>query len=105
MGLVFITLFLFTVFLSWTATIFALSCLGGENAGFLSGRQFKEPRPPPGDNSWRRFKRPTRVRWTFLASNVLVITFSVLLVACGVSSIHDTALTFEASAHVRTIVP
>uniref|UniRef100_A0A7S2EJH0 Uncharacterized protein n=1 Tax=Trieres chinensis TaxID=1514140 RepID=A0A7S2EJH0_TRICV len=95
MGLIFITAFLLTFFTLWTVAIFVFICMGPKEAGFLSGHPFAEPEPSVvGDVPEKPYRRPRRIRWTFLVCNILVIMFSVLFVTHGMEEIRETAVTF-----------
>lgn len=97
MGLVFLAAFLMTFFFLWTAAIFVFMCLGQKESGFLSGHPFVEPQPKVDEYDERKFRRPRRVRFTFLICNILVILFSVLFVTHGVKNIQATTITFSES--------
>mmetsp|Transcript_49514 Transcript_49514/g.149218 ORF Transcript_49514/g.149218 Transcript_49514/m.149218 type:complete len:613 (-) Transcript_49514:406-2244(-) len=98
MGLIFITAFVFTVFFLWTVSIFVFMCLGQREAGFLSGYPFLEPEPEVDEYQQPKpFKRPRRIRFTFLVCNILVIMFSVLFVTEGIKNLQATTNSFSES--------
>mmetsp|Transcript_2743 Transcript_2743/g.5913 ORF Transcript_2743/g.5913 Transcript_2743/m.5913 type:complete len:510 (-) Transcript_2743:255-1784(-) len=98
MGLIFVAAFLLTFLVTWVAAIFVFMCLGPKQAGFLSGHPFTEPEPfGDGHLDAKPFRRPRRVRWTFLVCNVSVIAFSIIFVTHGMYSFQETVMTLDKS--------
>ena len=101
MGLIFITSVLLCFFLFWTVTLFVFSCMGSDQVGFLAGRGFIQPIPQHYDtyDEYRRavYKRPRRVRITFLLCATMVVVFSILFVTQGLSNVERMQSTLDKS--------
>lgn len=94
-GLVALFIFILIFFLFWTVLIFVLKCMGPGNAGFLSGHPFVIP--DRAEDEKNLYKRPMRVRITFLAACGILMVFCLLFVTKGLTNVDNTATTFSAS--------
>ena len=94
-GLVVLFVFILIFFLFWTAAIGVLKCMGPGNAGFLSGHAFVIP--DRAEDEHNIYKRPLRVRITFLAACGILMLFSLLFVTMGLTNVDNTATAMSAS--------
>ena len=94
-GLIALFVFILMFFIFWTVAIAVLKCMGPGNAGFLSGHHFVIP--DRADDVNNIYKRPLRVRITFLVACGLLMLFSLLFVTMGLTNVDNTATTMQVS--------
>ncbi|KAL7530529.1 hypothetical protein ACHAXR_003541 [Thalassiosira sp. AJA248-18] len=97
-GLISLFVFLLVFFIVWTIAIITFKVMGQTNAGFLSGHHFVVP--DPFDDEKNIHKRPLRVRVVFLVATALLMTFSFLFVAKGLTNISSATTTMKESLRV-----
>ena len=97
MGLVFIAAVVLCFFLFWTVTLIVLAVMGQDQVGFFAGKGFIQPVSKKfgtyDDPGAKEYKRPRRVRITFLVCAVCVVVFSILLVTNGLSQVENMQTT------------
>jgi len=108
MGLIFITSVVLCFFLFWTVTLFVFACMGPDQVGFLAGRGFVQPVPNNNDtyDDYKHvaYRRPRRVRITFLTCSVLVTLFSILFVTNGLSNVEEMQSTLlKSNSDIRDL--
>mmetsp|Transcript_31447 Transcript_31447/g.66161 ORF Transcript_31447/g.66161 Transcript_31447/m.66161 type:complete len:564 (-) Transcript_31447:1055-2746(-) len=94
-GLIALFVFLLIVFIFWTIVIITFKIMGPTNAGFLSGHHFVVP--DPAEDEKNIHKRPRRVRIVFLVATALLMLFSFLLVAMGLTNVQNASATMGES--------
>lgn len=107
-GLVFLASVVLCFFLFWAVALIVFACMGQEQVGFLAGRGFVQPMSKtygPGDDlGASQYKRPRRVRITFIVCAVCVVVFSILLVTNGLSQVETMQATLmRSNADVRDL--
>ena len=85
-GILFIPCFLLGFFFLWALILVVFTCLGPKKVGFLSGFHIKEPKPSLSIPR-KKFRLPALVRGIFLFSGIIVIVFTILLVALGLNEL------------------
>ena len=100
-GLVFLASVVLCFFTFWAVALIVFACMGQEQVGFLAGRGFVQPMPktygPDDDLGVTQYKRPRRVRITFLVCAVCIVVFSILLVTNGLSQVETMQATLMRS--------
>lgn len=94
-GLICLFVFLLIIFIFWTIVIITFKVMGPDNAGFLSGHHFVVP--DPAEDEKNIYKRPRRVRVVFLVATALLMLFSFLLVAMGLTNVQNASTTMGES--------
>ena len=84
------------------------ACMGSDQVGFLAGKGFVQPVPQNHDtyDQYKRlaYKRPRRVRITFLLCAVLVAIFSILFVTNGLSNVEQMQSTLlKSNSDIRDL--
>mmetsp|Transcript_45499 Transcript_45499/g.67042 ORF Transcript_45499/g.67042 Transcript_45499/m.67042 type:complete len:643 (+) Transcript_45499:127-2055(+) len=103
-GVLFISFFICSVFVTWAMVILIFHCIGPKLVGFLSGSPFRAPKQVCNGKT-RPFRRPRRVRITFLICASMVITFTILLVTKGLYSVNTAVDTlYDSTMDVQDIV-
>jgi len=90
-GLVALFMFLLIFFIFWTIALIIFKIMGGNNAGFLSGRHFEIAADE------KNIKRPRRVRIAFLVATGFCMAFTFLFVVMGLTSVNNATTTMQES--------
>lgn len=94
-GLIFITCLLFSFFLFWSILILVFKCMGPYQVGFLSGYHFIQPDPATDLTMKKPYRRPRRVRITFVCCAIVVLVFSGLMATKGFKNLQDTSKSLD----------
>ncbi|KAL9185990.1 hypothetical protein ACHAXT_005228 [Thalassiosira profunda] len=94
-GLIAIFATLLAIFVFWILAIVTFKIMGPGNAGFLSGHHFVVPDPVEDEKNL--YKRPRRVRTVFLIATALLMTFTFVFVAQGLTNVSSASVTMSTS--------
>ncbi|GAX19262.1 hypothetical protein FisN_4Lu516 [Fistulifera solaris] len=104
-GLIYMGIFMMTLFLVWFFAIIFLRCMGKHRVGFWAGQGFQQAVDDPGytEKPYERASfrlRSTRVRIWFLLCSLVFIIFSILSVTNGLSNLQSTVDTVSYNSYV-----